>query len=52
MWCARLPLLRPDSAVVVRVGRNWAAFWSPFFCLRTHTRNRLGDTEMVQHFRE
>ena len=24
MWCARLSLSRPDSAVVVRAGRNWA----------------------------
>lgn len=34
MWCARLSLSRPDSAVVVRAGRNWAAFGSPFFYLR------------------
>lgn len=35
MWCARLSLSRPDSAVVVRAGRNLAAFGSPFFLSRS-----------------
>lgn len=33
MWCARPPLPRPDDTVVVCAGRNWAAYWSPFFFL-------------------
>ncbi len=51
MWCARLPLSRPDSAVVVRVGRNWAAFGSPFFYLRRIAKWRsFSNSEMFQHF--
>ena len=53
MWCARLPLSRPDSAVVVRVGRNWAAFGSPFFYLSCFTlRINFNNTEMLQNLRK
>lgn len=47
MWCARLSLSRPGSAVVVRAGRNWATFGSPFFLLGNFFRwVCLSDTEM------
>lgn len=50
MWCARLSLSRPDSAVVVRAGRNWAAFGSPFFYLRgLDLISLLSNTEMLQN---
>ena len=49
MWCARLSLSRPDSAVVVRAGRNWAAFGSPFFLLgRLVCTISVSDTEVLQ----
>ena len=40
MWCARNFLSRPGSTVVVRAGRNWAAFGSPFFYLRSSFQRR------------
>lgn len=49
MWCARLPLSRPDSAVVVRAGRNWATFGSPFF-LRRLFGSRVSNPKMLKYF--
>jgi hypothetical protein len=43
MWCARLPLSRPDSTVVVHFGRNEAALGSPFFLIFLYCK--LGDSK-------
>ena len=50
MWCARLSLSRPGSAVVVRVGRNWATFGSPFFLCRVPLYAIFGNAKMLQNF--
>ena len=50
MWCALLPSSRPDSTVVVCVGRNWAALGSPFFYLRDLIGTFLiSDAVMIQN---
>lgn len=53
MWCARLPLSRPDSTVVVCAGGNWAAFGPPFFYLRRiPCIQRFSNIEMLKYFCE